>query len=134
MRTQTLWKSAALGVLSAALLAAGPAFAHHTFAMFDRTKVVTISGTVKLFQWTNPHIWIEIEVPNPDGTASEWDVEGGAPNALIRKGWKYGALKVGSKVTLTIHPLKSGVQGGSLLTVTLENGQKFEDAVSDDKV
>ncbi len=102
--------------------------------MFDRDKVVTLSGTVKLFQWTNPHIWIEIMVPNPDGSASEWDIEGGAPNALVRRGWKYGALKIGSKVTVTIHPLKSGVQGGSLLTVTTEDGRKFEDGVSDNKV
>ena len=118
---------------AAMIAAAGPASAHHTFAMFDREKVVTVSGTVKLFQWTNPHIWIEILTTAPDGSVKEWDVEGGAPNALIRRGWKYGALKVGDKVTLTIHPLKSGVSGGSLLTVKTENGQSFEDGVSDCK-
>ena len=122
-------------IAGAALAAfAGPALAHHTFAMFDRDKVVTIAGTLKDFQWTNPHIWIVVMVPNPDGTAKEWDVEGGSPNALIRKGWKYSALKVGEKVTVTMHPLKSGVSGGSLLTITLENGAQFTDGVSDNKV
>jgi len=117
-----------------AVLAAAPAQAHHTFAMFDLTKTVTLSGTIKTLEWTNPHIWIQMVVPGPDGTAKEWSIEGGAPNALIRKGWKYGALKAGQKVTLTIHPLKTGQPGGSLLTVTLDDGRSFEDAVSDGKV
>jgi hypothetical protein len=119
---------------AALIAAAGPVAAHHTFAMFDRDKVVTISGTLKDFQWTNPHIWIVVMVPNPDGTTKEWDIEGGSPNALIRKGWKYSALKIGDKVTLTMHPLRSGAAGGSLLTIKLENGMQFEDGVSDNKV
>ena len=122
-------------IVGAALIAsAGPAAAHHTFAMFDRDKVMTITGTLKDFQWTNPHIWIVVMVPNPDGTSKEWDIEGGSPNALIRKGWKYSALKIGDKVTLTMHPLKTGAAGGSLLTIKLENGMQFEDGVSDNKV
>ncbi len=120
---------------SAALIAtATPALAHHTFAMFDRDKVVTITGTLKDLQWTNPHVWLVVIVPNPDGTTKEWNIEGGSPNALIRKGWKYSAVKIGGTVTLTMHPLKSGVAGGSLLTIKLEDGRQFEDGVSDNKV
>ena len=112
---------------------AGPAAAHHTFAMFDREKVVTISGTIKTFQWTNPHIWLEILVPEPDGTVKQWAIEGGAPNALVRRGWKVKALAIGAKVTVTLHPLKTGEPGGSLLDIKLEDGRTFEDGVSDNK-
>ena len=119
---------------AALIAAAAPALAHHTFAMFDRDKVVTITGTLKDLQWTNPHVWLVVVVPNPDGTSKEWNIEGGSPNALIRKGWKYSAVKIGGKVTLTMHPLKSGVAGGSLLTIKLEDGRQFEDGVSDNKV
>ncbi len=125
-----------LGLIAFAALAltAGPAGAQHTFAMFDLTKVVTVTGTLKDFQWTNPHVWVEVLVPGPDGTATEWNIEGGSPNALVRKGWKLSQVKIGSKVTITIHPLKSGVHGGSLLTITPEGGKTMEDAVSDGKV
>jgi hypothetical protein len=120
------------GVVLLAL--AGTAKAHHTFAMFDRDKVVTLTGTVKEFQWTNPHTWLSIMVASPDGTAVEWDIEGGSPNTLIRKGWKYGDIKPGQKATITIHPLKSGQMGGSLLTITPEGGRTLEDGISDNKV
>jgi hypothetical protein len=127
-------KRSGLIVAAAFLGLAGPAGAHHTFAMFDLTKVVTLVGTVKDFQWTNPHTWLEITVPMPDGTSVDWAIEGGSPNALVRKGWKFGAVKPGQKVKVTIHPLKSGVNGGSLLTLTPEGGKTFEDGVSDNKV
>ena len=125
-----------IGMITVAALAAlaGPASAHHTFAMFDLTKVVTVSGTLKDFQWTNPHVWVEVVTMNPDGTTTEWNIEGGSPNALVRKGWKLSAIKVGGKVTVTIHPLKSGVHGGSLLTITPEGGKPMEDAISEGKV
>ncbi len=121
------------GLVALAIAAASPAQAHHTFAMFDRDKVVTVAGTVRDFQWTNPHIWLEMVVAQPDGSTKLWAIEGGAPNALIRRGWKYSAIKVGDKVTVTIHPLKSGASGGSLLTVTLEDGRTFDDGISDNK-
>ncbi len=126
-------KSWRVFVAAALIAAAGPASAHHTFAMFDRDKVVTISGTIKTFQWTNPHIWLEILVPQADGTVKMWAIEGGAPNALARRGWKVKALSVGTKVTVSMHPLKTGEPGGSLLDIKLEDGRTFEDGVSDNK-
>ncbi len=83
-------------------LVAHPAFAHHSRAMFDHTKQVNLVGTVKEFQWTNPHCWIQVLVPdpsNPSAAPVEWGVEMGAPVELMRKGWKPGSLNAGDKVT-----------------------------------
>jgi hypothetical protein len=112
--------------LAAAALTAGaaaPALAHHSFAMFDNQKEVQLVGTVKEFQWTNPHTWIQVVVPDAAGTStSEWSVEGGNPGDLARRGWKKTSLKPGDKVTVRIHPMKNGSNGGSLVGVTLADG------------
>ena len=114
------WK-AALAVATIAATA-GPALAHHSFAMFDAKKVVTVSGTVKEFQWTNPHIWIQLYVTEA-GKVTEWSIEGGSPNALSRRGWKSTSLKPGDKVTVKFNPLKNGDKGGGLLSVTGPDGK-----------
>lgn len=101
---------------------AAPAFAHHSFAMFDRAKETTLVGTVKEFQWTNPHAWIQVQVPT-NGKVVEWSVEGGSPNGLIRKGWKATVLKPGDKVTVVVNPTRDGSNGGSLKSVTLADGR-----------
>jgi hypothetical protein len=103
--------------------AAAPAFAHHSFAMFDRTKDVTLVGTVKEFQWTNPHSWIQVNVPGAGGKVVEWSIEGGSPNGLARKGWKSTSLKPGDKITAVINPMKDGSNGGSLKSVTTPDGK-----------
>ena len=102
--------------------AAAPALAHHSFAMFDAQKTVTLEGTVKEFQWTNPHTWIQVIVRDPAGKEVEWSVEGGSPNGLSRDGWSRQSLKPGDKASVVIHPLKDGTNGGSLVSVTV-NGQ-----------
>ncbi len=117
------------GVISAlAILAAGPAAAHHSFAMFDHVNRVTISGTVTDFQWTNPHVFIEMEVPDPKGVASHYTVECASPNVLTRAGWKFNLIKKGDKISALINPLKSGSPGGMLETVTLPDGRTFSDS------
>ena len=98
------------------------AFAHHSFAMFDSSKEVVLVGTIKEFQWTNPHSWVQINVPGPNGKITEWSIEGGSPNGLARKGWRSTSLKPGDKVTLKTHPMKDGSNGGSLMTVTKADG------------
>jgi len=101
------------------------AFAHHSRAMFDQTKQVELVGTVKEFQWTNPHCWIQVLVPNPDnpnGAPVEWGVEMGAPVELMRKGWKPGSLNPGDKVTIVVNPLRDGQHGGLVLSVTGPDG------------
>jgi hypothetical protein len=100
-----------------------PALAHHSFAMFDSSKQITLTGTIKEFQWTNPHAWIQLNVPQPDGSMKEWSIECASPNALKRSGWRSKTLKAGDQVTLVTNPLKNGDPGGSLVTVTLPNGQ-----------
>ena len=106
-------------------LASAPAFAHHSFAMFDNQKTIVLDGTVKAFQWTNPHSWVQIVVKDPaTGKEVEWSVEGGSPNGLARQGWKRTSLKPGDKAQVVIHPLKDGTAGGSLVTVSV-NGVKI---------
>ena len=96
--------------------------AHHSFAMFDTTKAITVTGTVTKFEWTNPHAYIEIDVP--EGTsAKHWSVEMGSPSILQQSGWKFKDLKHGDKVTVKLNPLKSGEQGGLLVEATLPDGR-----------
>ena len=117
---------ATLIAFSAAALAAGaaaPALAHHSFAMFEAEKQVTLVGTVKEFQWTNPHSWIQLNVPDASGKLVEWAIEGGSPNQLSRMGWKSSALKAGDKVTVVARPLKTGEPGATLVTVTTADGK-----------
>lgn len=114
----TLSVAAALSVLGAA-----PALAHHSFAMFDMTKNVSVEGTVKDFQWTNPHVWIDMLVQDPtNGQAVEWSIEGSSPNILERGGWKRDSIKIGDKISVVVHPLKKGDNGGSLVSAAV-NGQ-----------
>lgn len=116
----------AAALLGSALLASGPAFAHHSFAMFDRQKEVTLKGTVKEFQWTNPHSFIEIEVPET-GAVNTYSIEMNSPNNLTRQGWKSTALKPGDKVTLVMNPLRDGSHGGLFVSVMLPDGKVLGD-------
>jgi hypothetical protein len=105
-----------MGVLS--LLLAGPAMAHHSHAMFDTRKQVTLVGTVKELDWSNPHCWIQLLVPNPSDPKAapvEWGIEMGAPLELFRHGWKPTSLKPGDKATVVINPLRDGRPGGEIV-------------------
>lgn len=106
-----------------AVLAVGArgAAAHHSFAAFDRDRNVVITGTVKEFQWTNPHAWIQVLV-NDDGEQREWSIEAGSPNMMARQGWKSRTLKPGDKIALVMHPILTGAPAGSLVSVTLADG------------
>jgi hypothetical protein len=110
----------AIGLATAVLATASTASAHHSFAMFDNTKSVTLDGTVKEFQWTNPHAWVQLVVKDPvTGKDAEWSIEGGSPNGLARQGWKRTSLKPGDKASIVIHPLKDGTPGGSLVSAVV---------------
>src|SRR5215468_107602 len=100
-------KLRALAVVGIATLAIYPipAAAHHSFAMFDASKTVTLEGSVKEFQWTNPHAWILLNVANRQGQADVWAIELNGPSALVRDGWKPKTLTPGMNVSVTIHPL-----------------------------
>jgi len=99
-------------------LAAAPASAHHSFAMFDFQKVVTITGTVKEFQWTNPHVvlWVNADGASGEGPAV-WSLELTSPGNLTRGGWDRKALSAGDKVSVDLNPLRNGNHGGALIKV-----------------
>lgn len=113
----------ALGVTAALLLTSSVVLAHHSFGMFDLGREVTVEGVVKELQFTNPHVWIQILVPDGKGNEMEWSIEAGAPGMMIRGGWKSSTLKAGDRVTLTMHPLKDGNPSGSLVRVTVPDGR-----------
>jgi hypothetical protein len=103
-----------------------PAFAHHSFALFDHQNRITVTGTVLKFEWTNPHVFIQLEVP--DGTTTKhYTVECASPNVLTRVGWKFNDIRQGDKVTLLINPLRSGQPGGMLEKATLADGRALSD-------
>jgi hypothetical protein len=106
----------------ACFLLSTSALAHHAFSMFDQRQTITLEGEIKEFQWTNPHVWVQLLVTQPDGTVVEWSIEGSSPNGLRRQGWSSKSLLPGMKVKLLANPLKNGDTGGSLVNVTLEDG------------
>jgi hypothetical protein len=120
---------AVLCALTLAAAAVSPAFAHHSRAQFDETKTMTLTGTVKRFQWTNPHIWVDLIVTDPNtGEEVVWAIEGGAAAGLLGIGWTSRSIKADDKAEIVIHPLRDGKPGGSLVTATVNGvfvGKKF---------
>jgi hypothetical protein len=116
-------------------LAAGAAFvgssgvapAHHSFAMFDADQKATLTGTVKEFQWVNPHAWIFVLVPSHDGRLEQWAVEMGGPGQISRLGWSPKTLVPGMDIKVTIHPLRDGTNGGQYVGIRLPDGTQFGD-------
>ena len=118
--------NAKIACLAAATLLAGsvPAVAHHSGAMFDSSKTVVLKGTVKELQWTNPHMWLEIMVPNASGQgATQWGFEMIGPNVMAREGWTRTTVREGDVVTVTGNPLKDGRPGAAFRRITLANGK-----------
>ena len=107
--------------LATALLAPLPTLAHHSYAMFDMNKTVALQATVVRFKWQNPHAFIEIDAA-ARGATERWSIEMTSPNNLAQEGWKRTSLKPGDRVTIWVHPLRSGARGGSYRGVRLPNG------------
>jgi len=110
------------GVLSVVMLMAATAAAHHSFAVFDHTRTLTIRGTVTKFQWTNPHGFLEVDIPQPDGTMKHYSIELTSINMMQRVGWRSNMIKAGDKVTAVVAPLLSGEPVGLGLEVTMADG------------
>jgi len=102
-----------------------PVAAHHSGAMFDDKKSITLTGTVKEFQWTNPHCWIQVVVPEaPNGVESaEWSVEMGAPFELFRTGLRPRTLKAGDRITVVVHPMRDGSPAGLFVSAIGPDGK-----------
>lgn len=98
------------------------AVAHHSAAMFDSSKRITVEGTVKDWQWTNPHAWLQLEVSDDKGGMVEEGFELGSPNTLVRNGFRRDSFKLGDKVTVVGSPRKDGVPGGALIQVKTADG------------
>ena len=120
------FKALGLAAIAVAMYAI-PAVGHHSFAMFDATKTMTLQGSVKEFHWTNPHSWIFLRVADAQGQSAEWPIELGSPPGLVRQGWSPKTLTPGMKVKVVIRPLKDGKIGGQFLAVTLPDGKQFGD-------
>jgi hypothetical protein len=121
-----------IGILTgtlAVIVSGGPALAHHSYAMFDNLKSVTIEGTVSKFDWTAPHMWVEVAVPGGAANKSVvWAVEGGSPTQLRRAGWSRNTLNPGDKISVVIHPLKNGAPGGQFISA-MYNGKLWTEKV-----
>jgi hypothetical protein len=115
-------------IAGAALLVAtaAPLIAHHSFAAeFDSNKPVTIKGTVFKVEWTNPHSWIHIDVKGPDGKVERWLVEGGAPNALLRRGWTKNSLPYGIEIIVEGFQAKDSSNRANGRDITFPDGKKL---------
>ena len=111
---------------SAAAAFAAPVLAHHSFAMFDQDKTVAIKGTVKDFEWANPHVWIRLMVMDAKANKElEYAFEMGSVARSTKDGWKRDTIRPGDVITVTMHPLKDGSRGGMYLAADLPNGKKM---------
>jgi hypothetical protein len=100
------------------------ALAHHSFAMFDAEKTVTMEGTVKEFEWVNPHSWLRVMVKDEKtGQPAVWALELSSPARLKRMGMSADSVKPGDAVSVTFHPLKDGARGGQFLQAVLPDGK-----------
>src|ERR1700733_4576178 len=117
-----MWRTLGSGV--ALLMIARSGVAHHSGAMFDAQKSITLQGTVRLFQWTNPHCWIQLLVPSPAGTA-EWSIEMGSNGVLYRNGWRSSTLSEGQKITVIIHPVRDGTAAGQFGAAPAADGSSL---------
>jgi Family of unknown function (DUF6152) len=115
-------KMLSLTLLTAAIGGVSTVSAHHSYAMFDAGSLVTVDATVKEFQWTNPHSWLQVMVDNK-GVAEEWSLELGPLVTLRRWGWKPHSLNPGDKVKVSVNPLRDGSRGGRLISIVLPDGK-----------
>ena len=112
-----------LVIVTITFLAVSPAIAHHSFAEFNMNEEKTVTGIVKTVEWTNPHIWIWIDVPNDKGSTDTYGFEGMSPNFLERRNWRRTTLKPGDTITVSYRPLRSGKNGGMWVTGKMTNGK-----------
>ncbi|OJY63562.1 MAG: hypothetical protein BGP16_01385 [Sphingobium sp. 66-54] len=114
-----------LAALACAAVLAAPLYAHHSFAMFDNTRSVTLHGKVTGYQWTNPHVYLDLDAEDGKGGTRHYTMEMTSPNMLHRGGWSSRTVKPGDVVTAVMSPLRDGQPGGLLLQLTLPNGKKM---------
>ena len=112
-------------------LSATPVMAHHSSAMFDKTVVRDVVATVKEFQWTNPHIWIQVLVENDAGGIEEWSIEGGGTNTLFRRGWRPNSFEAGDEIRIRFNPMKDGSAAGGFVGARFADGSTLGQWIDD---
>ena len=115
-----------LAAVSLAIVAAIPASAHHSGAMFDDAKEVTLVGTIKEFQYTNPHSWLLVDVKNDDGSVTTWGFEAEGPSTLTRAGIRKSDFAPGTAVTITGHPMRDGRPAAAWIKAKRGDGKEFD--------
>lgn len=119
-------RSFAGAVFACALAASGPVLAHHSFAAeFDSRQPVTLKGVVSKMEWINPHTWMHLDVKNPDGTTTEWLIEGGTPNTLVRRGFTKSSLQPGTEITVEGFRAKNGANRANGADLILPDGRRL---------
>lgn len=116
-----------IALLGAGILFCLPAAAHHSFSMFDQTTKVEIEGVVADVQWTNPHVWVEVDVPGANGETERWGIEFTSRVHLLRRGWTRTTLNPGDAVRVSLSPYRDGRPGGRFWWVTLPTGETLRD-------
>ena len=105
--------------------ATGPAFAHHSFLSYEPNVQIRFTGIVTNYEWTNPHVYIELDVPDEEGGTKHWLIEGANPGILNRVGWKWNMIGVGDEISVIVSPLRNGESGALLKAVRLADGTIF---------
>jgi len=113
-------------VLGCAVMLAAPAFAHHSAVMFDDQKEVTVKGTIKEFQYTNPHSWLLVDVKNDDGSVTTWGFEAEGPSTLTRAGIRKSDFAPGTEITITGNPMRDGRPAAAWIKATRGDGKQFD--------
>src|SRR5262245_6956913 len=122
----TRTKLAALFCIGAMAISAAPVLAHHSGAMFEKEKTITVEGVVKEFQYTNPHSWLLVNVKNKDGSITTWGFEAEGPSTLQRAGIRPSDFKAGTKLKVTVRPMKDGTPAAVLMEIIREDGKRFD--------
>jgi hypothetical protein len=116
-------RTVALSLGIVLMLLVNTATPHHSFAMFDQDRPVTLHGVVKEFRWNNPHVFIQLLANDEGGVApGEWSIEMTSPEHMVRAGWKPGTLKSGDTITVVIHPVRAGSKGGQFVSAIAADG------------
>jgi len=123
-RRHTLWAAVLLAGVS--LVTSDGAWAHHSFALFDKHRMVTLQASVRKVQWSNPHVYLFVEAQDGTGKPKEYTVECTSVVDLTRSGWKRDTIKPGDRVTIEMYPLRDGALGGLFDSAILANGKKIK--------
>ena len=113
--------------IAAVALGGGQASAHHAFSMYDNSKYIPLTGTVKTYSWKNPHVMIDYLAVGANGEPEPWSVECSSPNIIGRHGWSPSSLKAGDKVAIVVHPMKDGSKIALMVQVTTPAGAVLKD-------